>query len=256
MKINYVISSWGGSRRASSGKYNFLKSQIEALNEVKHNLEFVTVAYCDNVDPSEDQSFEYFEYIDALKNGEIKTNFKVSLINRPNLGLSYGAFSDVYGIYRNCFEFYIFMEDDLVFIKDYFDEILVDLLEKRGPECAYLCGILRDVGTPNEHAGSSVGILRQSALEDLWQKHHMIPHQRKTSIQYISAHSQVIMSTGILEAGYKLSDIGPEYGCVTWWPNAEADLKGVPAEERAGEMLFLPTQLTKYYKPLECDPFF
>ena len=238
--INYVVPAWGGKRRSAFGCTNFLKYHIDALLTVKHNIKFVTVCYSEE----KGQPQQYFDYIQSL--ATLKANFTISLFCRPNLGLSYGAFSDAYGIYRDLFEYYVFIEDDYIFVKDNFDEILLDLLDKK--KCDYLCGLKRFADTPEEHAGNSVGILKQKPLEDLWLKHGRIPHERYP--KYEGAHSQVKMGQGIITAGYKIMDLSPEYGCWSWWHNSPTWLEeddeqkgGRIVEDRPGEQLFVPVQM-------------
>jgi hypothetical protein len=108
--------------------------------------------------------------------------------------------------------------------------------------CDYLCGLVRSAGQENEHAGNSVGILRQTMLETVWLKYGQIPHERKS--EYLGAHSQVMMGQAITRTGHKIMDMSPEYGCWSWWPISNKWYNGGhTVEDRPGEQLFVPVQL-------------
>src|SRR4051812_36604398 len=99
MRINYVIATWSGWRRTLHPKYEknpgyFLTNHLASLGSLDHNLTQVTIAVPDN--PKEHSNFT------ALLKCIPKSfrNFKIDILYRPNIGLSYGSYSDVYKAYR------------------------------------------------------------------------------------------------------------------------------------------------------------
>jgi hypothetical protein len=233
--IHYVVTAWGGHRRAICSPQDFLLPHLQSLQNLKHNLSQITVVnnLSDEVCP------EYLQTLEDLNQGKFDCGSPISLINRENKGLSYGAFSHVYGLHHQKFEYYIFTEDDYVFVIDDFDKILVEMIEQKGPKCGYLSGIVRDRGTYNEHAGCSVGIIRSTCLEDVWNIHQMLPHNQNTG--YDDQGGQVPFSRAMIQCGYVLEDVHPEYGCIMWWP-ANNEKCGVLGTQYPGKFLFVPVQ--------------
>ncbi len=110
--VNYILPAWGGPRRSSSFIPNYLPGHIASLNNLKHSLNQVTLVYT----TSTEQKSSFFEYIEKLKN--TKTKFNLDIIERQNIGLSYGSFAAAFEKYGEDFEYYIFAEDDYVFLID------------------------------------------------------------------------------------------------------------------------------------------
>ncbi|NIQ13965.1 MAG: hypothetical protein GTO02_06040, partial [Candidatus Dadabacteria bacterium] len=73
---------------------------------------------------------------------------KIEIIERKNIGLSYGSFSSAFNLYGDQFEYYIFLEDDYIFVEDQFDEILINIFNQY-ENCGYLASLVLD--DPCEH---------------------------------------------------------------------------------------------------------
>ena len=56
-------------------------------------------------------------------------NCKVEVTFRENIGMSYGAFSDIFKSNLDRYDYYIFNEDDYVFINPNWDTYLVNKFE-------------------------------------------------------------------------------------------------------------------------------
>ena len=217
MKKILIVHNYFGPRRVFLKPYVddplfLVKKQIQYLEEVKHNLDHVVFTVNRRGD-EDDENISILKQILPDKFQKATTEILI----RENIGLSYGAFSDVYTKYRKNYDFYFFTEDDYLFCEDWFDSILIDmLLENENP--GYLCGL---VWVTDEtllfHAGNSVGVATSKALEDVYIEKNEIPHL-KTSGSYEhedeipgSICSQVLHTNSIYKKGYSLTDISSRY---------------------------------------------
>ena len=159
-KVNYVITTWSGPRREPNLSY--LKNHLINLLSLKHNLSQITIVkpVVDGCDMS------YYE-VDNLIN---KFNCDVKILEKyDNMGQSYGQFFYAYEIYKNEFDYYIFVEDDYMVDIDHFDKILVDeFVDQKvdGFLCSY-CG-----PTPTDPVGGasiSNGIISTDCMSKIYE---------------------------------------------------------------------------------------
>lgn len=160
-KINYVITTWAGPRRAPNSKY--LKDHLINLLSLKHNLSQITI-----VKPVlSEYDTTYYEVEDLIK--RFKCNVKI-LEKHDNLGQSYGQFFYAYETYKDEFDYYIFVEDDYMVDIDNFDKILVDefISQEVDGYLASYCG-----PTPSEPTGGcsiSNGIISTHCMSKIYKK--------------------------------------------------------------------------------------
>jgi hypothetical protein len=198
MRTNYVIAAWGGKRRRQYlPPEKYLPLHFESLRRLKHSLDQITLVLPEC--PEQSQAFT-----DML----VQTPLWVEVMHRPNIGMSYGSLSDVYGRYRTQFSHYIFIEDDYRFCLDHFDTILAGMMK---PTTGYLCGKAGDFYGHAHHASMSVGILRSEALEAVWLKYGCLPHARNTVYLDCEHEGQVNQSVAITNCGYDVEDILASY---------------------------------------------
>jgi len=145
----------------------YLRKQIEHLTKYKHNLSQITFIVAN----SEEQE-GYTRFLEDLPD-KIQ-GASVKLHRRENRGWSYGSYSDVYGIYRNQFEYYIFLEDDYVVCTDDFDQEMIYMMSEY-KKCGYLCSG-RYMASDWWASSISNGIATEPALDAIWKKFGCIPH--------------------------------------------------------------------------------
>lgn len=148
MKVNLVIAAWGGSRRNEKPEYlglcphgdtNYILKQIACLRKYRQNLAQVTFA----CSPARHLRKEYLDGLASLPS-EIN-NTKIEVLDLPRNLSSYGAWLQAVQVYREQFDYYLFVEDDYVFVRDNFDSILVDMyVQKRKQGCDYLLSYIED----------------------------------------------------------------------------------------------------------------
>lgn len=215
VSVNYVICCWSGERRADNFYQQFnppyhLETHLEKLRQYKHNLTQITVALSHN--PNEPRAYREFLNILPSKIGQAD----VVIVERPdNDDFSYGTFSYVFGKYRSEFDYYFFAEDDIHFCQDNFDAIALSYLA-RDEKIAYVCGMARDYCSWPFHAAIPHGMLRSTALEQVWAEvGHLCPNQRGLFLHktdYTVAEGvQVGLSQCLLGLGWQIIDFLDEY---------------------------------------------
>ncbi len=130
-KINYVITTWSGPRRAPD--LNYLKNHLLKLLSLKHNLAQITI-----VKPISIGFNPVYYEVESLLS---QFNCKVKILEKhDNLGQSYGQFFHAFQTYGVEFDYYIFVEDDYMPDIDYFETLLLSEYKSqdvKGFLCSY-----------------------------------------------------------------------------------------------------------------------
>lgn len=164
-KVCFITNFWLGDRRYEFPKYKednfyFLKQQIKCLQTYEHNLTKIIFNF--NVTP---EQYPYISKIFAITPKQIQ-GAEVEINIRENIGISYGAWNDLFNKYRSEYDYYIFNEDDYFFIQHNWDTYLVNK-HNSYEDCGYLCMFVQEPAEWNKfkkHAGSSVGIASSENL--------------------------------------------------------------------------------------------
>jgi len=219
-EVHYVCAFWEGPRRYVKGSPIYLPYQLKALSEIEHNLTHIWFVFNG----------------ERTSTIEIPTHLRdtpVSVIYRKNIGLSYGALSDIHamGVTEG---YYLFIEDDNVPALDNFDQRLLDLMT---PECGWLCTLIADSGF-GRHAGIATGLLRAACLDWIAMKSPTGRVQYSMTSDHYDAHAgQVGLSRAVLDTGYTIEDTSAHYRASFW------DNRGVTEHAPQNtEALFLPVQ--------------
>ncbi len=215
LRLNYVICCWSGNRRVKDQRVVadpafYLRSHLDALKKYPHNLAQITIV----VPYNHCEPPAYRKYLQQHLPRTIQ-DAEVVVLERRNVGLSYGSFAYCYAIYRTAFDFYFFAEDDYIFTQKNFDSLHVQIM-KTNPQCGYICGMAWDgyksrLGVLPCHAAVPHGLLRTEALEKVFNKHRCIPHARSADYLAGEMGGQVAQSSAIIDAGYTLMDWAGRY---------------------------------------------
>ena len=164
-RVCLIVAFYNGANRAhgegGESFLTYLTKQKACLRKYKHSLDTIVFAIAE----------------DDRTNIEIVKEAGITYIYRPNWGMSFGSWVDVVNIYRGKFDYYIFGEDDYLFVKDNFDEILVNTYSKRSED--YI--VNWSDGKPRGLT-STIGIVSKAALEkhrfleDYWKRIGSLPH--------------------------------------------------------------------------------
>lgn len=130
-KINYVITTWSGPRRAPD--LNYLKNHLLKLLSLKHNLAQITI-----VKPISIGFNPVYYEVETLLS-QFDCEIKI-LEKHDNLGQSYGQFFHAFQTYGKEFDYYIFVEDDYIPNIDNFEALLLSeykTQDVKGFLCSY-----------------------------------------------------------------------------------------------------------------------
>jgi hypothetical protein len=101
-----------------------LKYQIEMEKKYPPGINRDLVIVNSDVGSKEGNAF-----VEKLNNKEINDG-KIISFTRKNVGLSYGAYNDAYLMLRNNYDFFLFIEDDLITAKENYLKIGIDQWNK------------------------------------------------------------------------------------------------------------------------------
>ncbi len=203
-RTNYVLCAWSGERRTPDPRRDadpavYLREHIQSLQDLRHGLDQITIMVPYN--PTEPSAFRQF--LNTIPS--MIQDAKVVIMERPNVGMSYGSLSDCYARYRLKFDFYMMMEDDYVFTQGCFDWVHVEALQ-HDLNCGYVCGRVSD-SPPPTHAAVANGMFRGRALEAVFfAAGGWLPHAKAADYQSNEKHGQMGQSQAIITVGYTLRD--------------------------------------------------
>lgn len=200
-RIAYVIASWGGARRGQPAPRDWLHTHLKLL--ARRRASWIS----DVIVVAPEGENLHKGYLRTLRELESRG---IRLLRRENNGLSYGSFSDAYGAFREELDvdYWIFVEDDWTFLKDDFDQELVEMLELL--EAGYLCGLVDRIGRHNVlHAAISNGIAASEVLERVWEHNGgRFPYtDTRGRKAYYGQGGQVKFSYAFVSAGYSIADV-------------------------------------------------
>lgn len=212
-RVCYVINFYFGKRRKSIDRYNhidrlcFVRKQLELLTLLKHNLNSIIFNF--NVDP------EHYSYLnEAIKLVPKNINStKIEINVRENVGISYGAWSDVFSINRDKYDYFLFSEDDVFFIEDNFDSTLIRKFNSY-PNCGCLGMMIRPAADWNQfkiHSGHHAIVSSNKILSEVYNRYGELPYAKSSDYTDNELNGQIEQSYVFTKLGYKLYDIRDEY---------------------------------------------
>ena len=207
-KTAYILAAYGGrsvlTRPDGYDRLVYLKTHLEFLNTVKHNLDQIVIVL--NTDAQELST--YTEFVKTIPT--TIGNTPVTLIRRPNKGVSYGAFTHAFNIFVDDFDYFIIVEDDWIPVEDHFDTTLVAMMQEN-PNTAYLClwkTEERGYG-PETFAGIPHGIIASPVIKKV-QAHGNFKYVPSKGANSDGASSQVMFSRSVLPFG-DIADVTHKY---------------------------------------------
>jgi len=128
MRINLIIATYAGiQQKYLNNKYkkNYLKYNLNLLNHINTNIEQITIMKPQiNNEHLEIKDYYNFSNIDI---GSIK--HKIKIYDCENIGISYGQYFEAVSKTLD-FDYHIFIEDDYIVFKDYFENDLIEEYNK------------------------------------------------------------------------------------------------------------------------------
>jgi len=134
MKTNLIICTYA-AKYGCMNKNNYLKYNLSLLNKIKTNITQITIMKPKiNENDKDNEYCDYYNF-DNIEISNIQN--KIKIIECENIGISYGQFFT--GISHNMdFDYHFFIEDDYIMFMDYFEEYLINNLNKQKND-SYLC---------------------------------------------------------------------------------------------------------------------
>lgn len=229
-RVNLVVACWGGPRRTPDAQYEadrayYLKQQMDSLSRFKHSLSQITFVSTGG------DTDNYYRYLERV----VGKDFEV--IQRPNYGMSYGSFDAAWQADRS-FDYYIFLEDDFVFVRDNFDTEMVKYFQAL-PDCGYLCQL--SWGKISPHPAIFNGMASRECLSKL----DVLPGAMAVGSDTISFYGAVETAgqrgwgIKVQEIGLKVYDMGRKFRA----PFVEADGSMICWHPEAPYYIITPTQM-------------
>jgi glucosamine-phosphate N-acetyltransferase len=139
MKINLIIATYSGmysKHSTNHEKQNYLKYTLNLINRIKTNIDQITIMKPKvNIEHVEVSDYYCFDMIDISN-----ISHKIKIIECDNIGISYGQYFSA--ISKNIdFDYHIFIEDDYVPFKDYFEQDLINEIEMKN-EGSLVCSFI------------------------------------------------------------------------------------------------------------------
>jgi hypothetical protein len=146
-----------------------LESQVKFLLKYKHQLDQITFVVNGNIPDG------YYQIIKPLEE-----KYNTVTINRENIGISYGGFSEAVSKYIEDFDFFIFLEDDWVFCHDNFDQYLFEKF-KKNKNTSMVCAVSSESDPPSEkiygkHASVSIYCSSKDKIKQIIKKYGHLPY--------------------------------------------------------------------------------
>lgn len=141
MSVNLIITTYSGLTQKyvhNIERRYYLRYNLILLNSIKTNIDQITIMK-PRVNPEHLEIPDYYNF-SGIDISNIKD--KIKIIECENIGISYGQFFT--GIFDNLnFDYYIFIEDDYIISKDYFESFLIDEFNKNSND-SVLCALIYD----------------------------------------------------------------------------------------------------------------
>jgi hypothetical protein len=143
MSINYIIATYNGKCKRNHTYPNVqdvLKIHLEQLHLLKHSLTQITIMKA--------KSTNYYKDYYDIKEIIGKFNITVIEIECENYGYSEGQWMLAYEMFKNDFDYFMFVEDDYCPNIDNFDNVLMNIYKQKFVDgIGLLCSLVQ--GTKN-----------------------------------------------------------------------------------------------------------
>lgn len=230
MIVKVIAVCFSGNRQSRTPKsdpslkfpdhYQDILCEHDALRQLRETVQFEIDnepgEKVDTIIVNNDIGFsEGNEYISSL-DGRATKYGRIYTLNRPNIGWSFGAYSDAYKTFRGRYDFWLFTEEDiLVGGPNYARRLLTKWNEGGTDFLALVKAVDHSLG---RHAGGGVGFTSHSVLEKIWEEHNCLPHYKEPSNpnadvlierDKVIRAGEVAFTNTIIQQGGTIVDFGP-----------------------------------------------
>jgi len=166
-----VIAFWTGARRGeqAQGPEASLRKLKYTVEELERKIDYgcpMDLIIVNSVNIYEDDQLP-IDYLNSL-NGKETRNGKIIVLHKENRGLSFGAFSYAFDLFKNYYDYWFFSEDDYLTAKDGVMSTSIRMMEA-DPGLGFVATVEkvgRGIGAYYARGGS--GISSTSILKRAW----------------------------------------------------------------------------------------
>lgn len=135
----------------------------------------------------------------------------VRTFTRPNIGLSFGAYSDAFMSYRNEYDYFIFTEDDVLIGRNLYSKIGVDTFHQISC-CGFLAyiGVSKNHHVKGSHAAGGTGLSSTKVLNQVTSVYGHLPHHPRDSSGDRWAHiryGEIAFTNDIEKLGFEIAEV-------------------------------------------------
>jgi hypothetical protein len=242
-----VIAAWGGPRRVPDPAYDadrgrYLRLWADALTRFSHALDDVLVVVSNG--PPEPKFEEGLEQVRAASP-------RARVLRRSNRGMSYGAWSDAFGLRGDAdaaaarqIDLWYLFEDDWVPCLNGWDSELARVYASK--PCAFMGSMVRTDGRFPDHIGVGWGLTSRDSLKRVWRAQGRLPHSPRADYSSCEVQGNVGLYVALREAtGLPLRDVRGSYrsayvkpwGEVEWSFTEQDRAIVLPAQAVQGDFL-------------------
>ena len=213
MKTCKVFCTYFGIRRGNSRGTLAPSNATEALTIFKKNIEHdlvfdhgvseLDIIIMNNI--SDTMTQEATDYLNSINNTE--TSFgKIVVFNRKNIGGSMGAYSEVFDMFENEYDYWFFNEDDVRIIYPKYFKMIIDEFED--PKLGFLAftKIVHEDNPKLTYVGGGFGASSTKILSEVKKKHGKLEYDIHPSIGNYGnfGKSEIYFTNPILQMGYDI----------------------------------------------------
>jgi hypothetical protein len=185
-----------------------IKLEQKIYNEYEIDLIIV------NSDIGDQQGNQFIKTLEGKKT----SNGHIRVMQRENIGLCFGAYSDAFDKYKDDYDYFIFTEDDLSVIEDNYVKRAIDIFEK-SKNAGFLAFVGKtkiakwhwnDLNIQSKDEAYSchgaAGLSSSKILKQVYQKYGMLPHNSSDDYLKGITYGEVALPLSITRLGYSLLD--------------------------------------------------
>jgi hypothetical protein len=193
---------------------NLLKYQIAMESRFKPGIDRDIIIVNSDIGCVEGNNFlNQINYLE-INNG------KVICFNRRNIGMSYGGFNDAFLKFKNKYDFFLFLEDDLITAKNNYLKVGLDKWNST-PNCGFVAyigiskvakywwkkaGLKKDTDV----AYSGCVLTSTKVLNEIIKKNGRLPYYDGKDHENSIARGEIQFSKSFSDLGYSLAEIKNE----------------------------------------------
>jgi len=226
-----VIALYLGERRAppttSQEAVRLLRWLLEKEKSTDPGCATDTLIVHNRCEPSENpQAMPWLqegERLLAEADGQDTTRGTIKVVERENIGISFGAFNHGFAMWGEHYDYWLFTEDDQVMVRDgYFQRAIRQIEEDPRIGFVAIVGVSKNPRLP-PHAHGGVGVAPQLVLNRvraanpsrIHAEGHLPYHLAKGYRKHI-ALGEIRFTNAIQRLGYRLVDLEEQDVCVSW----------------------------------------